>query len=93
MIIVKPALNKVGTCIDGKDGHEEDDVSAAEKDVEYFGDLALLFQRLFRQDHPQRKGEHDETVASVAEHHRKQEGEGCDSEGGGIHLSITIQTR
>ena len=78
------------TCVDGEDGHEEDDVSAPEEDVKYLGDFTLLLQRLLGKDHPEGGREHDEPVARISEHHGEQEGEGGDRVHGWIHLSDNV---
>ena len=55
--------------VDGEDGHEEDQVPAAEEDLPDLGADPFFLQLLLTKDHPDGEAQHDETVTSVTKHH------------------------
>ena len=78
------------TCIDRKDGHEENNISATEKDAENLGRLLVLFQLCLSDDHSKGGDQHDGAVARVAKHDGEQKGKGGDGEGRGVHLAVGV---
>jgi hypothetical protein len=74
--------------VDAEQGHEEDDVAAAEEDLHDLVALEAELELSLAQDHEQGEEEHDEAVARVAEHHREQERKRDDGERGRVDLAV-----
>ena len=72
--------------VDGSNAHHEDDVAAAEEDLEDLGAVDVLLELLLLEDHPEGEEEHDGAVASVAKHDGEEEGESGD----GVHCWVYL---
>ena len=77
--------------VDRKNSHQQDDVAAIEKGLKNFA--AVEFDELLLViDQQECREEHQEAVANVSKHDRKQEREGDDGEGRGVNLAIGSNT-
>ena len=72
--------------VDGSNAHHEDDVAAAEEDLEDLGAVDVLLELLLLEDHPEGEEEHDGAVAGVARHDGEEEGESGD----GVHCWVHL---
>ena len=78
--------------VDAEERHEQDDVAAAEEVLDDLVALERLLEVRLALDHEQRREEHDEAVANVAEHHGEQERKRDDHERRRIDLAIARHT-
>ena len=79
-------------CVHAEDGHEEYDVSATVEYFQHFVSFDLFLHFFFLANHEESGQEHEQTMAQIAEHERKQEGKRDHSERRRIDFLVTGDT-
>ena len=74
--------------VDGKDAHQEDDITTVEEVVPYLVVRLSCHQLLLFDNHVESKAKHDDAVASISKHDGKEEWEGDDGEDCRVGLSV-----